>query len=276
MKKSYLILLLTITTFFSYAQNYEFGIINISDYEFKIVAIPDFTSTGNTDVSDVGFTLVLPTGDANVTNHLSLLPSRTWSVQEYDAAFLTNLGLGDGTKDVFQFNMPPGQSILSHTAGEQIDLVSFSISNSPVSGNMYFLLNNDSIAVGAGGVLDSFYNSNIDASTTQDYFSTPAPGLDNFMFSTLTVSNVSDLHGINIYPNPVKTLLHIKTNMTSNLEEIRFYSLDGKLVFNEEEINMSLGHFIIDTTRILSNGMYLMTVITKSGEKATYKVLIEH
>ena len=46
----------------------SFGIVNTSGYNFKIVAIPDFDSTGNTDVSNIGFTLMLPAGAADAMN----------------------------------------------------------------------------------------------------------------------------------------------------------------------------------------------------------------
>ncbi len=217
MKKYYTTLILSLTVLFCTAQGYEFGIVHISNYDFKIVAIPDFDSSGNTDISDIGFALMLPAGSFDITNDIGLLSGTDWTVTEYDATFLTGQGLGDGTKDAFQFNLPPGQSILSHTSGQQIDLVSFSITNSPISGEMSILLNNDPIAVGAGGVLDSFYNSNIDASTTQDYFSGLATGLESFMFSVLNIEEINALNfNLSVYPNPTQEILYVDLNQKSN------------------------------------------------------------
>ncbi|MGB5364360.1 MAG: hypothetical protein WBN17_13760, partial [Aureibaculum sp.] len=133
---------------------YTFGIEHLSNNDFKIVAIPRIESMDN-DISVIGFTLMLPAGIADIINESGLLGGRVWTVQEFDAAFLSGMGLGDGTRDAFQFNLPAGQTILSHTANQQFDLVSFQVNNLPNSGVISFLLNDDPIAIGTGGVLDS-------------------------------------------------------------------------------------------------------------------------
>jgi hypothetical protein len=268
MKNYYLILVFFFTTIFCSAQSYEFGIVHISDYNFKVVAIPDFDSAGNTDISDVGFTMVLPAGNDDVINPVGLLTSRTWSVQEFDATFLTGLGLGDGTKDVFQFNLPPGQSVLAHTSGQQIDLVSFQISNNPVGGSMYFLLNTDPIAAGAGGVLDSFYNSNIDNTTTQDYFSMPNASLDNFMFSTLTVLEaVLEDNSISVYPNPVSKNLNMISQFSSTYKLI---DISGKEIFSGSIIG---GSSALDVSS-LDSGIYFIHFTNNSN--ITIKKIIKN
>ncbi|MFD2823797.1 T9SS type A sorting domain-containing protein [Lacinutrix iliipiscaria] len=265
MKKLYNFLLLAFISCYGFAQSYDLGIIHITNYDFKIVAIPDFDSAGNTDISDVGFTLVLPAGNVDVINPVGLLTARPWTTNEYDAAFLTGLGLGDGTKDVFQFNMPPGQSILAHTTGQQIDLVSFSISNTPTSDQMYFLLNSDPIALGAGNVLDSFYNSNIDETTTQDYFSAPAAGLDSFMFSTLTVEDhVLSNTSISVYPNPTSHYINIDTAL--EISSVEIFDILGKKVLTTKNTRIDVSHF--------QKGLYLMNIFTKKG-KLTKKIVIE-
>ena len=219
MKIYYTLASIILMSLMTSAQNYEFGLVHLNNYDFKIVAIPDFTSSGSTDVSDVGFALVLPAGSADIINQSSMLSGRTWNVSQFDAAFLSGLGLGDGTKDVFQFNMPPGQSIVSHTSGEQIDLISFQVSNSPTEGELTFLLNSDPIAIGSGGVLDSFYNSDIDGpgtgAGTIDYFSGVMNGLDSFLFSTLSIEAFEEASFyIEVYPNPVKDKLFIRSNIS--------------------------------------------------------------
>lgn len=274
MKKNYILTLITLCSFFAYAQNYELGIVHISNYDFKIVAIPDFNSSGNTDASDIGFTLVLPTGNVDATNPTGLLTARTWSISQYDATFLSGLGLGDGTKDVFLFNLPPGQSLFSHTSGQQIDLVSFTITGSPTDDEVYFLLNNDPIALGAGNVLDSFFNSNIDETSTQDYFSNPAAGLDSFTFSTLSVSDVDKpLNDISIYPNPVNDVLNIKCFNTSEIEAVKVHTMDGKLIHHYKEFNSHQSIIKLDTST-LSYGMYFITIDSANSESITFKVMV--
>ena len=240
MKNNYIILILFLFNTLGFSQGYEFGIVQIADYNFKVVAIPDFDSAGNTDVSDVGFTLMMPAGSVDITNQTGLLGGRAWTLTQFDAATLAGLG-GDGTEDGFQFNLPAGQTLLAHTNGQQIDLVSFDVTNTPITGQMRFLLNSETIATNAGGALDSFYNSNIDATTTQDYFSGIASGLGSFDFSTLSIKDAETLLGISVYPNPTKGKLYLNGD-TSKLKDIHIYSMTGQHVMkvkdNFREINI--------------------------------------
>lgn len=277
MKNYYTLVCFTLISIIGFAQNYEFGLVHISGYDFKVIATPDFDSSTfapgpnfDTDVSDVGFTLVLPAGTSNIINEVSLLSGRTWTVDEFDAAFLTGEGLGDGTKDTFQFNMPPGQSEFPHTAGQNIDLVSFSVSNMPTTDNLYFLLNSDPIAAGAGGVLNSFYNVDIDGAGagagTTDYFSGIAAGMDSFSFSTLSTNTFSQLeYSISIYPNPTSEYITITSSL--ELTKVELFDLLGKRVLDTAETaQIKVNH--------LPTGMYVIKVHATNGT-LTKKIMIE-
>lgn len=266
MKKFYIVLTFLLYSIISNAQGYKFGLIHINNYDFKIIGIPDFDSIGNTDVSDIGFAIMLPAAsNADIVNEIGLLTGRTWTVQQFDAAFLTNLGLGDGTKDIFLFNLPPGQSLVAHTAEQEIDLVSFQISNMPLTGEMTFLLNSNPIAMGSGGVLDSFYNSNIDATTTQDYFSGLAIGFESFMFDTLNVEdfNVS-IPTLNVYPNPTKDYITVDTQQM--IKHLELYNLGGKLIIRNNYKNE------VDLSQ-LSDGIYLLKIILNEGTEVTKRIV---
>ena len=124
MKTIYTTFILSLMTYLCGAQDsklglpppppsYKFGIVHLSNNDFKIVALPRIESIV-TDISDIGFTLMLPAGNADIINETGLLGDRVWTVQEFDAALLSGMGLGDGTRDAFQFNLPDGQTILSH------------------------------------------------------------------------------------------------------------------------------------------------------------------
>jgi len=266
MKNIYILLSLIFIGSTSFAQNYELGLLHNGGYNFSIIAVPDFDSAGNTDISDIGFTLMLPAGADDVTGQISALAGRIWNVSEFDAAFLTGEGLGDGTRDAFQFNMPAGQSLVAHTNGQQIDLVSFDVSNMPTTGVMSFLLNSDPIAMGAGGVLDSFYNSNIDNTSTLDYFSGIAPGLDSFMFDTLSSIELENpSFGITIYPNPASEIVHIETAAT--VEHIELFNIGGELVMTKANANQLNIHE-------LASGVYFMK-ITSNKMVSTKKLVVD-
>lgn len=255
MKKFYITILLCVAYLTTNAQGYQLGVVHTNDTNFKVVAISDFASSGNTDISDVGFTLVLPAGIHDVASVNSMLAGRTWTAQQFDAAFLSGLGLGDGSVDVFQFNMPPGQTLLSHGANEQIDLVSFEITNSPTTGEMSFLPNNSPIAMGAGGVLDSFFNSNIDGSSTGNYFSSIDPALNNFMFSTLSIDQfLAELsNAVKLYPNPATSTISIDTKLT--LDTVEIYNVLGKQVMQIQAVsNQTI------PIEALQSGVYIMKI----------------
>jgi hypothetical protein len=277
MKKYYFttLILLLITNIF-YCQNYEFGIVHISGNSFKVVAIPDFNSFDtNTesevvDVSDVGFTLMLPNDPSEIQNVTTLFVGRTWNLNSYDAAFLSSQGLGNGTKDAFLLTMNPGQTIIGHVSNVQLDLVSFDVVNPPSSGEIYFLENNDPIALGAGNVLDSFFNADIDGpgtgSGTTDYFGGNDPSLNSFSFGTLSISENS-ISGIKIYPNPVSDILYIQ-NENVAVSRMELYNLQGKCVLN---ITDNVNQINVEN---LNKGIYFLKIFSVIGE-TNKKIIIE-
>lgn len=265
MKKYYISFVLCFLTLSIFSQGYEFGIVHISGYNFKVVAIADFNSGGDTDVSDVGFTLMMPAGSADITNQTGLLGGRAWDLSQFDATTLMGLG-GDGTEDGFLFNLPAGQTMFSHTMSQQIDLVSFDVTNMPVTGQVRFLLNSETVAMNAGGALDSFYNSNIDMTSTQDYFSGLASGLENFDFTTLGIEDLG-LIGLEVYPSPTKGLLYIKGNV-SDIISAEVYSMTGQRVLiirdNFNTINLET----------LEASIYFLKLITERAS-GTFKIIKE-
>ena len=266
MNKHYFLLVFLLTTAFTFGQGYNFGIVYLTGYDFKVVAIPDFASSGNTDISDVGFTLMLPAGNADITNVAGQLGGRTWSTQEFDAAFLSGQGLGDGTRDAWAFNLPPGQTLLAHTSGQQIDLVSFTVTNSPVSGLIELLANSDPIAIGAGGVLNSFYNSNIDNTTTQDYFSSIESGLGSFDFSTLSISDPELSAAIKLFPNPASNYITIQSTVA--ISTVKLYNMIGEQVLESADVEQV-------QVRTLAAGLYFVELTDNYDRKVVRKILIE-
>lgn len=267
MKKVYTLIALLFISLSGFSQGYEFALVYNSGFSFSVIAVPDFSAT-NTDVSDIGFTLMLPAGSADVTN-VSTFNGRVWIVTEVTAAQLSAFppsGLGDGTRDATLMVLPPGQTILSHTTGVAFTLVTFDISNMPTSGVLEILLNSDPIAVGLGGAFDSFYNSNIDGTTTQNYFSGIVSGMGSFNFATLGVQEVelSDVQ-LSIYPNPASEVINIQTNL--ELTKIELFDVLGKRVLNTGATNQL-------NIEGYKAGIYFLKVHTTSG-KITKKLVIE-
>ena len=280
MKTLYTALLLTLSIFICSAQSYEasnipppppgygFGIVHLNNYDFKIVAITNYDSDGDIDVSDIGFTLMLPAGNINVINEVGLLDGRSWTIQEFDASYLSGEGLGDGTRDAFQFNLPVGQSIFSHTAG-QIDLISFTVSNSPTTGELSMLFNAHAIAEGMGGVFNSFFNAfapHIHATGIHDVYEGYYTGMTVFPFSTLDAENFELLNNLNVYPNPSSEYINIESKI--ELNKVSLHNILGEMVLE----SIQTKHIYI---RELSAGIYFLNLFVNDQNIGTKKVIIK-
>ncbi|WP_158635182.1 T9SS type A sorting domain-containing protein [Formosa maritima] len=97
---------------------------------------------------------------------------------------------------------------------------------------------------------------------------------NNILLETLAVEYRSFSDIFSIYPNPVKGVLHIKTSIMTELSGISFYTLEGKLVFEDKEVILSDNGLSLDVSNKLINGLYLMTLTSTLGEQATYKIIV--
>lgn len=264
MKNLYILLLACTLTITGFSQSYEFGIVNNDGYNFSIVAVPSFDGT-NTDISDIGFALMLPAGDADIIN-ITQFNGRTWTANQVTAAQLTGAGLGDGTRDAYVMNLPPGQTMQSHSTDVPFVLITFDISNMPITGLLEILTNSDPIAIGLGGAADSFYNSNIDETTTQNYYSGLVSGQEDFMFETLSIDDVElENYTISVYPNPAIDMLHVSTNL--DIDQLVLYDVLGKQLLNVKDTKSI-------TVSQLNTGNYILKIKTNKGY-ITKKVIIE-
>ncbi|MCB0447636.1 MAG: T9SS type A sorting domain-containing protein [Gelidibacter sp.] len=267
MKHFYALISLFLTTLMSFSQGYQFGLVYNSGNNFSVIAVPDFNAT-NTDISDIGFALMLPAGNADVTN-VSAFNGRAWTVTQVTATQLTSFGLDDGTRDAFALNLPPGQTILSHTSGQQIVIVSFEISNMPTTGQLQLLANTDPIAIGLGGAINSFYNSNIDNTTTQDYFSGFVSGMQGISFSTLGMNEVNLYDNLfKIYPNPVINHLTIESPYVGNFDLYVINQLGQEVMKQNQNDPLTS----LDVSN-LSKGLYFLNISSENGSYQTIKFI---
>ncbi|MEM5563727.1 T9SS type A sorting domain-containing protein [Psychroserpens sp. AS72] len=272
MKHFYTLICLSFLTLTGFAQNsdtsgepagYTFGIVQNVGYNFSVIATPNFDTT-NSDVSDIGFALMLPAGNADVTN-VTAFNTRAWTVTQVTQADFQLFGADSNNRDGFAMNLPPGQTILSHTAGTPFVLVSFDISNSPTSGMIEILINTDPIAIALGGAIDSFYNTNLLDSGTNNYFSGITTGQESFMFNSLSIDEVMlEDSSITIYPNPTSDVINIIT--TTEIDTIELFDVTGKRVLSKSQTNkIKVNHLPI--------GVYLLKVYSARGS-FTKKVVI--
>lgn len=268
MKQLYTFISLFLITLTGFTQGYQFGIVHNTGNNFSIIAVPDFNAT-NTDISDIGFTLMLPAGNSDITNMTSF-NGRVWTAtQVTEAQFQSASSVNSNGRDGFALNLPPGQTILSHTLGQQIVILSFDVSNMPTSGKLELLSNTDPIAVALGGALDSFYNSNINSTTTQDYFSGFVSGMESFLFSSLGEEGVALLDiRLKIYPNPVSSTLTIETPFIDNYQ-LQVVNQLGQQVLKQSQNTSSTS---IDVSNF-SKGLYFLNIHSETGKIATIKFI---
>lgn len=267
MKQLFIILTLLCSSV-SFSQGYTFGIVQINDTEFKVIAVPDFQSSGETDASDMGFALTMPSSNATIINEVSHLPERNWSIKKYDSNFLTSKQLNHNGLDIFLFNNPPNQTFIEHDINDEIELLTFQIENIPTSGAIQFLSNEDPIALATNGILDSFYNSNIDNTVTIDYFDGPLIGQESIALNALNTESfeLSDNIGVTLHPNPTTDYFMIQTDLA--VERVELFDISGKQVYAIE------GKSKIDIKK-LPNAVYLTKIYFDNKQHITKRVVKE-
>ncbi|MEJ2113420.1 MAG: T9SS type A sorting domain-containing protein, partial [Flavobacteriaceae bacterium] len=68
--------------------------------------------------------------------------------------------------------------------------------------------------------------------------------------------------------------IKIKPQLSSNIESLKIYSIDGKLVESRDKLESVQGEINVDISRLRS-AIYFMNVITEDDRQATYKILVK-
>ena len=99
---------------------------------------------------------------------------------------------------------------------------------------------------------------------------------NNIDFSTLSVENKEFRDSLLVYPNPARgeLFIRVKPQLSSSIESLKIYSIDGKLVESKNKLESVQGEINVDISR-LKSAIYFMNVITQDGRQATYKVLVK-
>ena len=91
---------------------------------------------------------------------------------------------------------------------------------------------------------------------------------DDYFTSTLSVDDTSnDDSALQMYPNPVKDILTLKTNNGISISSIKIFNMIGKEISqSQDKNNVDLSH--------LKSGLYLVKIETDT-KKTLYKKLIK-
>jgi hypothetical protein len=277
MKKITYLFLLSLLPVISYSQAtadfFELGIVQNSGYTFDIVAVPDFTSTGNVDFSGVGVAFIMPTGSMTVTNPAGAAGQGVFNLGSIPSSgtALVAAGVGnDGTEDFFRVSRDSGQYLNTTTAGVPFNLFTIDVGGAPTSGVLSLADNTHPILVGLNGIgFDNFnfINANTgNPNSTEDHYSGLVSGSSSFDMGLLTNPDL-DLTGISMYPNPASNEFFIKGLSVES--EILVHDMNGKLI-------LSRSGYVGDAIDIanIQSGVYFVN-ITNDGGSTTKKLIIE-
>jgi len=131
--------------------------------------------------------------------------------------------------------------------------------------------NSDPIATNPifGGGIDSFYNSDIDNTVVNNYFTGYFAGLESHPFGTLGIDDLAfENANISVYPNPTKGSLNIKTDKTISYA---IYNILGQSVKLSGNINNNSERFI--NISHLPDGIYILKAEDDNKNSKSFKII---
>ncbi|MCD2259448.1 T9SS type A sorting domain-containing protein [Psychroserpens luteolus] len=272
--KMIVILTLTMLSTKSRSQNYDFALIQNSDYNFTLAAVSQFDSGSfEPRTQSYGFVLVLPDGFTITVDQV--LPSGTnETVTPIPGTNVAGLDASMADKDLFLITTDTsGGTLSAHGSGETIPLVTFTVNGAPTSGEIRLLENDSNLAShpAINGALDAFIQADITDDATVNFTNefNMVSGTNAYSFETLSTEEIdAEILNISLYPNPAKDEVYIKGN-TNDLSGIELYDINGKQVLVQthsfERIDISQ----------LESGVYLVKLKSIAASSKTIK-LVKH
>lgn len=258
MKKALLTLIFIGSVFTTNAQSYSFTLIKNSDYNYTVAAVPDFDSgTDKPNLESFGVTILLQEGatvdvDNIVFAYLSLDSTTPFTAAQLDAA-----DPGQDRSATLIASASGVDELDPHAALAIIPLITFNVLGNPTTGEISILDNNSSLAIAAGGTLNSYFSIDPTGGVNAVQSYAGQTGTTNFSFSTLGVEEnvLTDLQ-VSVYPNPASEYINITT--TLELTKVELFDLLGKRVFDTGKTSqIGISH--------LQKGIYLLKVHTTNG-----------
>ncbi len=108
----------------------------------------------------------------------------------------------------------------------------------------------------------------------------PCPSLDRLIDATeivvnnVTTStyNIEDISTLEIFPNPAKNVVHIKSE--KEVQKIQLLSTSGQVMKQEVVANFTKGYAF--NLSEIPNGMYIISVIDKNGNSQLEKIIVQN
>ncbi len=243
---------------------YTYTLQHNGGYSFTVQAVPN-TSANNfaTSVQSYGFTIILPDG-VTITTASSLGGAAS-------ATFFDGTNVAMPTIDGYLITETLGSpaTLSAPSTAMNSDMFTFTVNGNPTNGDLKILENNSSLATTVTPLKSFMQADMIDNGSAQftnvvDPNAAAVSGMSIFNFSTLSVTEVQLLENeLNVYPNPTSNTINIQTNST--IKNVAIYTLLGKKVIQTDAIKIHVAD--------LSQGIYLLKIITDSGAEITKRFI---
>ena len=248
--------------------SYSFTLIQNSDYNYSVAAIPNFVGNVSNppNLESFGFTIMLQDGASasNITLGYLNLDSATVIPASNLAAF----DPGYDRSATLIASTSGDADLPAHNIGDIIVLATFDVLGAPTTGEISILDNDSALATNpnAGGALNSYFSADPTGGFSPTDVYEGQTGTTSFSFSTLSINEYDELeNSISIFPNPTHEYINISTAL--QLDKVELYDLLGKRVLDTLETSqIKINH--------LQTGIYLVKVYTEKGTM-TKKVVIE-
>ncbi|MEM6686446.1 MAG: T9SS type A sorting domain-containing protein [Bacteroidota bacterium] len=253
---SLIVIFLNVSSIVSAQESYTYSLVDNGGFNYTITAIPNANTTHfATSVQSYGFTILLPDG---VT--ASLVSSLGNSA---NATFFDGNAVGETAVDGYLITETLGSpvSLSAPSSGKPIAMVTIQLNQSPTSGNIRILENDDALATTITS-LKSFMAADMIDDNIAVFPNVVNPniagnsGISSYMFTTLSTPEESTID-FSIYPNPTTDTLYI--NQTQNIEKIEIININGQFVLTQQKelVSVYVGH--------LQSGEYFLKVYSSGG-----------
>ncbi|MCD2260127.1 T9SS type A sorting domain-containing protein [Psychroserpens luteolus] len=252
-------------------QNYNFTLIQNSNYNFTVAAVSQFDSGSFQPITQsYGFVLVVPDGVTITIDQV--MPSGTnETITAIPGANVTPLDSSMSDKDLFLITADTaGATFNAHSNFVVIPLVTLTVNGSPTSGEIRILSNSSDLAShpAINGSLDAFLQVDITDDSIVNFsneFDT-LTGIEAYSFDTLSVETVTEDLNISLYPNPARNEIKIITNDIV-IDQVEIYNVNGQrimLIENQfEKVDISQ----------LRSALYFVKLRSMEGNYKTIKLL---
>lgn len=122
-----------------------------------------------------------------------------------------------------------------------------------------------------GGILDNDWTTVVQwkMDYLQPILSNPIPNCS----ASLSVTDINNVEGMDIYPNPTKGLLNFRFEK-SDITSITIYDINGRKIDQINSPELTSNIYVYNTDK-LNTGIYISKIITQDSKKVSAKIVVK-